>query len=120
VRIFKNKWFSRFAQKEGITDDELKGIVSDLEKGLWDANLGSGVYKKRVARPGEGKSGGYRTIVFFRSGERTFFQYGFPKSALDNIDKKELRFLKETAKLNLNFTDIQLKTRLNAGLWIEF
>jgi hypothetical protein len=47
VRIFKNKWFSRFAKKEGITTNELKGIVSDLEKVLWDADLGGGVYKKR-------------------------------------------------------------------------
>jgi hypothetical protein len=120
VRTFKSAWFSRFAQKEGITDDELRNIVNDLEQGLWDADLGCGVYKKRVARPGEGKSGGYRTIVFFKSGERTFFQYGFSKSARDNIDKKELRFLKESAKLDLNFTDLQLKIRLKAGLWIEF
>jgi hypothetical protein len=35
VRTFKSKWFSRFAQKEGITDDELKDIVNDLEQGQW-------------------------------------------------------------------------------------
>jgi hypothetical protein len=79
VRTFKNKWFTRFAKKEGITDDELREAVHQLEKEQADADLGGGVYKVRVARCGEGKSGGYRVIVFFKSQERTFFQYGFSK-----------------------------------------
>jgi hypothetical protein len=120
VRIFKNKWFSRFAKKEGITTNELKGIVRDIEKGLWDADLGGGVYKKRVARPGAGKSGGYRTIVFFKNGERTFFQYCFPKSARENIDMKELRFLKESAKFNLHLIEEHLNGLISDGEWIEF
>jgi hypothetical protein len=119
VRIFKNAWFNRFAKKENIVDDELKAIVSDLENGLWDADLGGGVYKKRVARPGAGKSGGYRTIVFFKSGERAFFAFGFAKSARDNIDQKELHILKEAARLNLHSTDKQLELRLDAGQWLE-
>jgi hypothetical protein len=74
VRIFKSPWFSRFAVKEGITDKGLKTIVNDvLEKNLAEADLGGGVYKVRTARHGEGKSGGYRVIVFFRRGDKTFF-----------------------------------------------
>ena len=57
VRIFKYQRFSRFAGKEGITVIELREIVNRLEKGQADADLGAGVYKVRVARPGEGKSG---------------------------------------------------------------
>jgi hypothetical protein len=54
--------------------------------------LGGEVYKARAARrPGEGKSGGYRVVVFFRSEERTFFVYGFAKSGKANIDQGELR-----------------------------
>ena len=68
-----NTWFGRFAEKEGITDDELKEAVKRLEMGQADANLGGGVYKVRIARPGEGRASGYRVIVFFRSEERTFF-----------------------------------------------
>ena len=74
MRIFKNTWFSRFADKEGITDGELIEAVNLLEAGLPDAALGGDVYKMRLARPGKGKSGGYRVIVFFRSEERTFYQ----------------------------------------------
>jgi hypothetical protein len=119
VRIFKNKWFSRFAKKEGITDDELKYIVSELEKGLWDADLGGGVYTKRVARPGEGKADGYRTIVFFKSGERTFFTFGFPKSKIGNVSQKVLQAYKETAKELLRLFDTQLDELVRDGEYIE-
>jgi hypothetical protein len=99
MRTFKNPWFTRFITKEGIADDELRGIVDQLEAGQADADLGGGVYKIRIARPGAGKSGGYRVIVFFRSGERTFFVYSFAKSVRDNIDEKELRFLRNPQRL---------------------
>jgi hypothetical protein len=48
------------------------------------------VYKQRLAR-----SGGCRAIVFFRSGERTFFVYGFAKSDRSNISGKELKWYGE-------------------------
>jgi hypothetical protein len=108
VRIFKNTWFTRFAKKEGITDDELRETVNQLEEGQADADLGGGVYKVRVARFGEGKSGGYRVIVFFKSEERTFFVYGFAKSDRANIDKGELRGFKLDAKYQLSLTNEQL------------
>jgi hypothetical protein len=119
VRIFKNKWFSRFADKNGITDDELRDIVSDLENGLVNVNLGGDVYKKRVARPGAGKSGGYRAIVFFKSGDLTFFTFGFAKSDMDNITEKDVRYLKDIAKEDLGMTAEQIKERLKDGSFIE-
>ncbi|MDR1949001.1 MAG: type II toxin-antitoxin system RelE/ParE family toxin [Spirochaetaceae bacterium] len=39
-------------------------MVNQLEAGQSGANLGGGVYKQRIARPGAGKSGGYRVIVY--------------------------------------------------------
>jgi len=119
VRIFKNTWFTRFAEREGITDDELREIVNQLEAGKADANLGGGVYKVRIARPGEGKAGGYRVIVFFRSEERTFFVYGFAKSDRDNISQGELRAFKERAKEHLSSTDEQIRHRLRKRTLIE-
>jgi hypothetical protein len=98
VRLFKNTWFNRFTVKEGITDDELREAAKLLEAGQPDVDLGSNVFKMRVARKGGGKSGGYRVIVFFRSGERTFFEYGYPKSRLGNISQKKLKSLKKLAK----------------------
>jgi hypothetical protein len=119
VRVFKNSWFTRFAAKEGITDGELLGMVNRLEAGQADADLGGGVYKVRAARPGRGKAGGYRIIVFFRSGERTFYVYGFAKSARANVSGKDLKRFKEMAKENIGMTDEQLKNRIKAGHWNE-
>jgi hypothetical protein len=119
VRVFKNSWFSRFAEKEAISDEELRAIVDQLEQGQADADLGGHVYKQRIARSGEGKSGGYRIIVFFRSGDKTFFQYGFSKSKRDNISGKKLRNYKIVAKAYLAMTEEQLKAALKAGEFIE-
>ncbi|GAB6392623.1 MAG: type II toxin-antitoxin system RelE/ParE family toxin [Treponematales bacterium] len=119
MRAFKNSWFSRFADKEGISDDELKAIVNRLEAGQVDADLGGGVFKARAARPGAGKSGGYRVIVFFRRGERAFFYYGFAKSKRGNISEKELRVLKKTAKGLFLLSDAQITERLRNGKLTE-
>jgi hypothetical protein len=120
MRIFKNSWFARFADKEGITDGELKEAVDLLEAGLPDADLGGDVYKMRLARPGEGKRGGYRVIVFFKSEERTFFVYAFAKSDTGNINKRQLRDYKKRAKINLTLTDEEIRDRLKERIWIEF
>lgn len=116
MRIFKGNRFSRLAEKEGIRDSDLRDMVNDvLETGKADADLGGGVYKVRMARPGEGKSGGFRIIVFFRSGKRTFFHYIFAKSERANISQKELKWFKELAHDALSMTDDQIKKRLRAG-----
>ena len=119
MRIFKNPWFSRFTDKEGITDGELREIVNQLEADQSDADLGGGVYKMRLARPGEGKSGGYRVIVFFRSEERTFFVYSFAKSDRANISEKDLREFKKRAKINFSKTDEQIRDLLRKRDLIE-
>jgi hypothetical protein len=119
VRIFKNTWFNRFANKEGITDAEVREAVNQLEAGQPDADLGGGVFKVRVARSGEGKSGGYRVIVFFKSKKRTFFVYGFVKSARANIDQGELRAFKKRSKDAFSMTETQINDRLRNGTLIE-
>jgi hypothetical protein len=73
VRIFKTKWFARFARKEDISDKKLADAVKEAEKGLHDGDLGGNVIKKRVARAGKGKSGGYRTIIVYRARSRAVF-----------------------------------------------
>ena len=84
-----------------------------------EADLGGKVYKVRVARPGEGKSGGYRVIVLFKSGERTFFQYAFSKADRGNIDQKELLFFKKLAKVKLNMSDNEITNAVKHGELIE-
>jgi len=119
VRIFKNTWFSRFTRKENISDDELKELVSILEAEQAEADLGGRVFKVRLARSGEGKSGGYRIVVFFKSKFRTFFIYGFAKSDKGNIDKGELRLFKKDAKDYFSLTDEEIENRKRKGTLIE-
>jgi len=119
VRVFKNTWFTRFADKEGITDSELKEMVNHLEAGQAEADLGGGVYKVRVARTGEGKSRGYRVIVFFKSEERLFYVYGFAKSDRSNIDQKETREYKALAKKYLNLSDEIIEKAIRLGKFVE-
>ena len=119
MRVFKYIRFSRFANKESISDKDLLEIVKKLKSKQADANLGGDVYKMRVARQNEGKSGGHRVIVYFRNEYRTFFVHGFSKSDMDNISEKELKAFKADAKIRFSFTDEQLNVRLQNGTLIE-
>ena len=120
MRFFKKPWFQRFAEKEGISDDDLKALVAEMEAGTIHASLGGYVYKQRLARKGAGKSGGYRTLLFFRSGERVFFMYPFTKSDRANITQRELVALKDAAKVYMEMTPAQLAIALKAHELVEF
>jgi len=119
VRTFKSKSFAKFARKEGITDGQLCKAIRDAENGLIDADLGGGVIKQRIARPNEGKSGGYRSIILFRAGDRAFFVYGFAKSAQANIDAGEEADFKELAFILLELNDEQIEKLLEAKKFTE-
>lgn len=119
MKVFKNAWFGRFARKEKISAAALWGAVQRAENGQIDADLGGGVIKQRIARPGEGKSKGYRSIVLFRKGERCFFVYGFPKSDLGNIGSFEEVLFKKMAKQVLALTDVQLGVLIANGQFEE-
>ena len=88
MRIFKSKWFQRFASKEGIADAALQEAADRPDKGPIDADLGGEAIKQRIARPGQGRSSGYRTIILFQRGTKAFFVYGFPNSHRANIDAR--------------------------------
>jgi len=115
MRIFKNRWFARFMRKEAISDESLHEAVIQLEAGNYDADLGAGVFKQRIARSGEGQSGGYRVILCFKLEERAFFVYGFAKSNRSNIAQGETREFKKLAKILFAMTDEQLELMLQHG-----
>ncbi|HEV3315824.1 MAG TPA: type II toxin-antitoxin system RelE/ParE family toxin [Candidatus Angelobacter sp.] len=119
MRIFKSKWFQRFARKEAITDAVLREAVARAARGQIDADLGGEVIKQRIARPGEGRSKGYRSIIFFRRGVKAFFVYGFAKSQKANIDDKDEEQFKEAAKHVLALTEKQLAELLVRGDFME-
>jgi hypothetical protein len=97
----------------------LLGAVARAEKGQIDADLGGEVIKQRVARPGQGKSKDYRTIILLRRGSRAFFVYGFSKSQPANINEDEEEQFKEAAKHVLALTERQLAVLLKRGDFVE-
>ena len=107
-----NAWFRRFARREKIDDATLVDAISRASQGLIDADLGGGVIKQRIARRGQGKSGGYRTIIVFRQGEKAFFVYVFAKSSRDNLDEREQAVYRKAAKELLALSDAQIEQLL--------
>jgi len=115
LRIFKTKWFGRFAHKQDIDDGSLRRAIEQAERGKVDADLGGGVVKQRISRHNEGKSGGYRSIICYRRGERAIFVYGFAKNARENIDADETRAFKALAKQLLNYDAAAIEAAIKGG-----
>lgn len=98
MRVFKTRWFSKFARRERISDARLCEAIRRAQSGLVDADLGGGVIKQRVARQGGGRSGGYRMLIAYRREATAVFLYGFAKSERDNVEDAELRTARDIAR----------------------
>jgi hypothetical protein len=119
VQVFKTKGFMRFARRQRIDDAALCEAIARAERGLIDADLGGGVVKQRVPRPGQGRSAGFRTIVLYRTETRAVFIDGFAKSDQDNIDDNDLHRFRELAAVFLQYDTKQVKKLVKTGAWIE-
>jgi hypothetical protein len=116
VQIYKTKSFVRFARRERIPDSALCEAVQRAARGLVDADLGGGVIKQRVARPGQGRSGGFRVLIAYRRDVRSVFLYGFAKSERDNVEDDELETARDIAKGWLAASADQISRALADGL----
>lgn len=115
MTIYVTKEFTRFARKAGLLDAKLLQAAGNVAKGQYDADLGGGVFKQRVAREGGGKSGGFRTIILFMVGGHSFFAHRFAKNNKANVSAKELKALKHLANILIGFSDEQLQAAKAAG-----
>ena len=115
MRVYKIKGFARFQRRERITDAALAEAISGAERGLIDADLGSGLIKQRVARPGQGKSGGFRTLIAYRRGERAVFLFGFAKSERAKIDDDELDEWRHIGRVYLGLDDKGIEAAIAAN-----
>jgi hypothetical protein len=115
VRIYKTKWLARFARREGIADQSLREAIERAESGLIDADLGGGLIKQRVARKGQGRSGGYRMIVGYRMKDRAVFLLGFAKNERENIEDNELISFREVAQKWLTADTYRIQKELELG-----
>lgn len=107
--IYKTRWFDRWARKQGLNDLSLCVAVDEMMAGLYDADLGSGLFKKRIARSGQGKRSGFRTLIVTNKGDKWFFVFGFPKNERSNINKDEEEALKRLALELLSYTPDDLE-----------
>jgi hypothetical protein len=119
VRILMTRWFRRFVRRERLTDAVLRDAVVRAARGQVDADLGGGVIKQRVARPGQGRSGGYRVIVLYRAGTRAIFAFGFAKSRKDDLAPDELEAYRELAKTYLVLADRVIDKYVADGILAE-
>ena len=119
MRVFKTKQFARFLVQEGISEVLLCEAVNRAITGLIDADLGGSVIKQRIAREGQGRSSGYRSIVLFRRDDRAIFAYGFAKNAQQNIGQLELKAFRKLAEVMLAFEGKELQAAINNGTITE-
>jgi hypothetical protein len=119
MSVYVTKEFARFARKAALANAKLIQAAQDVAAGQYEADLGGGVFKQRVAREGGGKSGGFRTIILFRIGSHCFFVHVFAKSDKANVSTKELKALKRLADVLLGFSPQQLEKARAAGELIE-
>src|SRR5437879_3086393 len=115
LRLLKNRSFARAARKEGLADQELRSAAREIQSGLIDARLGGFLLKKRVARPGKGKRGGFRTIVAYRQGDRLVFLFVFAKNEKDNITERERLALSEIGDEYMGLTTEKLHELIASG-----
>ncbi|MDX2223294.1 MAG: type II toxin-antitoxin system RelE/ParE family toxin [Rhodospirillaceae bacterium] len=119
MRVFKTKAFARFARAESIDDSQLLQAITEISQGLIDADLGGGVIKKRLARPGMGKSGGARSIVAYRSSGLAVFVFGYAKNARDDISPPELKAYRALARELLQIAPAPLAAAIRNGTLLE-
>lgn len=117
--ILKRREFAKWQAGERLLDSALCKAVHEMERGLIDADLGGFLYKKRVARSGGGKSGGYRTLLSAKIGGRYVFLHGFSKSDQANITQNEKKALQFAGKVFLELSTEALSLALQSGVLVE-
>jgi hypothetical protein len=109
LSVYKTKPLAR------ITDADLWTAARLANQGMIGADLGGGVIKQRIARAGEGKSGGSRSIILFKKNDRAVYVHGFEKKDRANIGPDELEAFRRYAQVYLGYTNAELSQRVEDG-----
>jgi len=121
MRVFKNKWFARWARTEDVPDSALVRAAAEVVAGQMEADLGGCLFKKRLAREGSGKRSGYRVLLGYKkpNADRIVFLYAFAKNARANISDKEKEALNLVAEAFVSTIDAQVSLLLKEGSILE-
>jgi hypothetical protein len=114
---YLTKEFARRLRRSGLSDDALVDALVRADAGTVDADLGGGLIKQRIARPGSGRSGGFRTILAYQRGSHAIFLHMFAKSQQANLSAVELETYQELAEMYLALTDEQLEALVTDRGW---
>lgn len=107
---------SKWAKSEKCSDAQLINALQEMERGLTGNALGANLYKKRIAVPGAGKSGGWRVIVATKFRGHWFVIHGFAKNVQANIDAQQLADLKVLSKALLFYDDLTIDRAVGIGV----
>jgi hypothetical protein len=107
MAIYATRWFARWANQQGLSKEFLCRAVREMRDGLYEAKLGRHLLKKRIARPGGGKSGGFRILVATNFGDLWVFLYGFAKSDQENLEPDEVGELRKWATAFVEMTPLE-------------
>jgi len=119
MKKLMTKSFLRWATKQKIPKHELVNALIEMAAGNFEANLGGNLYKTRIHFEGQGKSGGGRTIICYKKGDRAIFVYNFAKNEKSNLSKKELIAFKELSKILLKLSPEEIEIAIKNKDLIE-
>ena len=117
--IYKTREFQALFKKARLSDRDLMTACDEMTSGLIEADLGNHLYKQRIAVSGQGKRGGYRTLIGAVIGERYFFVYLFAKNNRSNITRREQSALKELANVLVGFNQDEIDHLIATGELIK-
>ncbi len=120
MKILITNWFNKWLKKISIDKAELISsakILNEIDETA--VNLGSGLYKVRIKRKYQGKSGGYRTLLIFKKDELILYVYGFTKNEKDNLDKDELKLFKKLSKDIMRMSKEEILNQIKSGSFIN-
>ena len=118
MRFYKNKPFQRDSKNSEITDEDLNTVIDDIFDGR-SIPLGARLYKIRGATEGKGKSGGFRSIFYWKKDRHIIFCVLFTKNEQENITQDEKKVLKILSKEYDNLTDEEIERRVHRSDFTE-
>jgi hypothetical protein len=119
MKKLMTKEFSKWASKQEIPENGLANALAELQAGMFEANLGGHVYKKRIRFKGHGKSGSGRTIICYKKEDRAIFIHGFAKNEKSDLSPKELNGFKELSKILMQLSPEAIAVAIKNGDFIE-
>ncbi len=118
MRYLANKTFQKDLKHNKLDANYLHGVLDDIFKGRAQS-LGAKMYKIRAARKGQGKSGGFRNIFFWKKSELIIFCLLFSKNEKDNLSQDEKKALKLLSEDYSNHTESEINTKIKNKVFKE-